>query len=100
MKKLAKVFLVFMLCNFGISKVQAQIIVNVRPARPERVVVRRPPPPSPQHVWVEEDWVPRGNSYVWHGGYWVAPPRPGAVYIAGHWRNQRRGSVWVPGHWR
>jgi hypothetical protein len=27
------------------------------------------------------------------------PPRPHAVWIAGHWRNRPRGYVWVPGHW-
>lgn len=79
----------------------AQFVVRVRPARPvTRVVVRRPPAPSPAHVWVDEDWTARGGKYVWHGGYYAAPPRRGAVYVQGHWNQTRRGSVWVPGHWR
>jgi hypothetical protein len=83
----------------AVTQSDAQVIVKVRPARPVAVITR-PAPPSPRHVWIEEEWVPQGNTYVWHGGYWVAPPRPGAVYIKGHWRQSRRGWIWIPGHWR
>ena len=100
MIKLAKTLtLVILLSLAGVSS-YAQFVVRVRPARPARVITRRPPPPSPRHVWVEEDWVPQGNTYVWHGGYYAAPPRNGARYAPGHWRNTRRGSVWIAGHWR
>lgn len=86
--------------TFATAAVDAQVIVRVRPDRPHRVIMHRPMAPSPRHVWVEEDWVPQGRSYAWHGGYWAAPPRAGAIYIPGHWQNTRRGSVWIPGHWR
>jgi hypothetical protein len=76
----------------------AQIIVKVRPPRPA-VVVARPPAPGPGYVWVEEDWVGRGNNYDWHGGYWAAPPRAGNHWVPGHWVQRRRGWVWMPGHW-
>lgn len=95
-KTLILLFVLFMASTAS----YAQFVVRVRPARPAKVVVRRPPPPSPRHVWVDEDWVAQGNSYVWHGGYYVAPPRNGAIFVKGHWRNTRRGSIWVPGRWR
>ncbi len=99
MKNLKLLSIAFVLL-FASADTFAQILVRVRPARPRTVVVRRPPAPSPRAVWVEEDWAPSGNRYVWHGSYWAAPPRPRAVFISGHWRYNRRGSVWVPGHWR
>lgn len=95
----------------------AQIIVNIRPARPA-VVINRPAMPAPGYVWVEEDWQPRNNDYVWHGGYWSAPPRPHAIWVPGYWEERHiakghgrgkghgkgkgrgHGYVWVPGHWR
>lgn len=84
-----------------VSVSEAQIVVRARLGRPvRRVVVRRPPPPSPRHVWVDEDWVPNGHTYVWHGGYWAAPPRPGSVWVAGRWEHRAHGYVWIKGYWR
>ncbi len=98
MKKILKAFAIAALITVSASASQAQIIVRVRPAAPRTVIVR-PPAPSPRHVWVREDWRPVNGRYVYGGGYWAAPPRAGARFIAGHWRNTRRGSVWIPGHW-
>jgi len=100
MKRIAKVLIIMLVMSFAASQSYAQIVVRVRPARPTRVVVRRPPPPSPRHVWVEEEWVPNGNAYVYHGGYWAAPPRPGAVYVRGSWRHTHHGWAWRTGRWR
>lgn len=79
---------------------EAQIIVRARIGRPVHRVVVRPPAPSPRHVWVEEDYVPQGRTYVWHGGYWAAPPRPGVVWVPGHWARRGHGWIWVAGFWR
>ena len=68
--------------------------------RPTVTIVNRPPAPAPNHVWVDEEWVPQGRTYAWHGGYWAKPPRRGAIFIPGHWRTSRRGSIWIAGHWR
>jgi hypothetical protein len=76
-----------------------RIYVGIRPSRPT-VVVKRTVAPSPRHVWVDEEWVPQGNTYVWHGGYWAAPPRPHAVYVRGHWTHSRKGHIWIAGYWR
>lgn len=100
MKTTAKALIILGMVSLAASTTKAQIVVRVRPERPHEVVVRRPAPPSPRHIWVQEEWVPQGGRYVWHGGYWAAPPRPGAVYVPGHWRDTRRGSVWVTGFWR
>lgn len=98
MHTIGKVIALAALFCLPLPAAQAQIIVKVRPPRP-KVVVVRPAPPSPRHVWVAEDWVVRGNKYYWHGGYWVVPPRPHAVWAPGHWRHTRRGDVWIPGRW-
>lgn len=100
MKKIAGILTAFMLVALTASVSHAQIIVKIRPERPRTVVVARPPAPSPRHVWVEEEWVPQGNTYVYHGGYWAEPARPNAVYVNGRWRHSRDGWVWRPGHWR
>lgn len=100
MRQLKKIGMVLLAVLFAANTSFGQVIVRVRPVRPRVVVVQRPAPPSPRHVWVEEDWVPRGRRYVWHGGYWAAPPRPAAVWIPGHWERRRGGEVWIRGYWR
>ena len=98
MKKVNRVLLLLLVALFsGALATNAQIVVNIRPERPhyQRVVA-----PTPRHVWVEEEWEPRGGGYVWAGGHWVLPPRPHAVWIPGHWKRHPRGWVWIRGHWR
>ena len=81
----------------GVYSSNAQIFVNVRPDRPhyERTVA-----PSPRHVWIDEEWEPRGNTYAFVGGHWAEPPRANGVWVAGHWRHRPHGWVWISGHWR
>jgi hypothetical protein len=98
MKKLLSAIFVFAFFTMGISlSAAAQIYVKIRPAPP---VVVRTVAPSPRHVWVEEEWRPNGNGYVYAGGYWAEPPHPGWIWIRGHWKRHERGDYWVPGHWR
>ncbi len=100
MKKISKILmLAAALCFFGVAKSSAQIYVHERMHFDGPEVVR-PMRPSPAHVWVREEWVPRGGTYVWHGGYWAAPPRPHAFWVDGHWRHTFHGWVWVRGYWR
>ena len=92
------VFFVSMLVHFSS---QAQFVVKVRPAAP--VVVRaRPLAPGPRYVWVDGDYVWRGNQYVYNEGRWALPAYGGARWVPGHWKfNRRRGGwFWVGGHWR
>lgn len=99
-KLLGLCFAVALVVSAAVTESKAQIIVRVRPPRPAVVVTARPPAPGPGHVWVEEDWVGRGDRYEWHGGYWAAPPHPGYRWVPGHWVSRRRGWVWIPGHWQ
>ena len=75
----------------------AQIYIKVRPVPP---VIVRTAPPSPRHIWVDEEWEERNGRYEYAGGHWIEPPRPGAVWIPGHWKRGSHGEWWVRGHWR
>jgi hypothetical protein len=81
----------------GIYSTSAQIVVRARLERPhyERVVA-----PSPRHVWIDEEWEPRGGTYVFVGGRWAEPPHPHWRWVPGHWDERPRGYVWISGHWR
>lgn len=78
------------------SYAQARVYVKVRPTV---TVVARPSSPRAGYVWIEDEWSPRGHTYVRVAGHWVAP-RKGYVYVTGHWNKEGRGYYWVPGHWR
>ncbi len=100
MKKLVKVLVLFFaITAFATLKSQAQdVVISARLYRPHEVVM--PPRPTPHHVWVAEEWVPRGGTYVYREGYWAQPPRPHAVWVAGRWKHHHHGYVWVGGYWR
>ena len=80
----------------GAYSSMAQIYVNVRPERPH---YERPVAPSPRHVWIDEEWEPRGNSYEFRGGRWAEPPHEGAHWSEGRWRHNSHGHQWKPGRW-
>jgi len=102
MKKTAKVFVLVAALTLGATALShAQIVVRIRPSHARVEEHRRPPAPSPRHVWVDEDWKDNGHhGYAWNGGRWEAPPREGATFVAGHWNRSRRGSVWIAATWR
>ncbi len=98
MKNIRKLWFILAIFILGAAfDSSAQVYIKVRPARPH---YERRAAPGPRHIWVEEDWEPRGGTYVFVGGRWVEPPRPRAVWIAGHWVHRPRGWVWIRGHWR
>jgi WXXGXW repeat (2 copies) len=97
-KKLIK-SLFFLVIIFTVSfSASAQIYVKIRPVVP--VVTVRPPQPSRNHVWIDEEWEPRGHGYKYSGGHWANPPHRGYTRRSGHWQHSRRGDVWVQGSWR
>src|ERR1700722_6994315 len=99
-KSFIRVFVfAFFALAFGFTAGAQTIYVKVRPVVPTAVVVR-PAQPSPHHVLVAEEWTPRGNGYVYAGGYWAAPPHPGWIWVPGHWKHHENGEYWVAGHWR
>jgi hypothetical protein len=83
---------------FAVTESKAQIEVHARLSAP--VVAVRAERPSPRHVWVAEEWEPRGGKYVYKAGYWAEPPRRGARWAAGSWHQTRHGWAWKPGSWR
>jgi hypothetical protein len=102
MKKIAKILVLGAAVSlFAVTKSNAQISVNVqlkRPAQYEDNERNHPHRPSPNHVWVAEEWVGNGRGgYVYRPGFWTLPP---AIHrVAGYWNKTDRGWVWVPGHW-
>lgn len=78
---------------------EAQVYVRIGPPPPP---VREVVPARPHPGWVWQSGYHRwdGARYVWVPGSYVAPPRPRAAWVPGHWRNTPRGYVWVEGHWR
>ena len=76
---------------------QVHIYVHAQPVAP---VIVRPAPPTPDHIWVEHEWIVRNGEYVHVPGYWAVPPRERARWVPGHWkRHHRHGYYWMPGHW-
>ena len=94
LNKIAVLAVIILTLSFGAS---AQMYVHERPVRPNIV---RTAPPSPRHVWIDEDWEMRDGRYNHVGGRWVLPPHPGYIWVSGHWAHRRGGWVWVAGHWR
>ncbi len=80
---------------------QSQIVVKVKPNRPQAVVVQ-PVAPKNGHLWIDGHWLwsKKENKYVWVKGHWEKPPRPGAVWTPGYWMDAPGGYKWVPGHWK
>lgn len=102
MRKITKIlFLSGAILLSALSGVKAQeIAVSARMRPPTESLRPRPARPSPRHVWIAEEWAPRGTSYTWKGSYWALPPYMGAKWVPGHWHHVRRGYAWAPGHWR
>ncbi|MHB8519243.1 MAG: hypothetical protein ACYDH9_00665 [Limisphaerales bacterium] len=83
----------------------------IQPAAPPGSVIvtqAGPPParveivplvPGPDYVWAPGYWGWQGG-WVWMSGSWVIRPRPGVIWVGGHWARHRRGLVWVGGYWR
>jgi hypothetical protein len=84
---------------FATAESSAQVYVRTRMVHHRTVTTTRPAQPSPDHVWVEGEWTPRGHTYVENQGHWERAPRPHAVWTAGHWDRRPRGYVWVSGRW-
>jgi len=98
MKKNFIKLLLLLIVLFSVSfSASAQIYVSIRPHVP---VIVRPPQPSQTHVWVDEEWRPRGRNYRYTGGRWETPPHQGYTRRPGHWQKTRRGNIWIQGTWR
>ena len=56
--------------------------------------------PKPGHVWIPGHWSWSGSNYLWVSGLFVKEPRPGASYSPGRWKFGFDGYTWVPGRWK
>lgn len=74
--------------------------VVVEPGQPEAVVVRQAPPvdiveevppPRPGFIWVRGHWRWNGARHQWVRGHWL-PERVGFRYVQPHW--DRVGDEW------
>jgi hypothetical protein len=83
----------------GIASAQAaDIVVKTKP--PATRVERRPPRPSPKHVWIGGYHKWDGRAYAWEPGRWEVPPREHAVWVAPKWQHSNDGYTFVEGRWR
>ena len=72
-----------------------QYKVRHRPSVPYYMESRRP---SPNHIWIDGDWVISHGQYTYRPGYWMIQNR-GQAFVPGHWERVHRGWYWVPGYW-
>ena len=73
--------------------------VYVRIAPPAPIVEVRGEAPR-GYVWADGYHRWDGGVYTWTPGRWIAPPRPGAVWVPAHWVHDRHGWYFIDGHWR
>lgn len=74
--------------------------VKVKPI-PAKVVVIKPACPSPNHIWIDGDWVwdTHSNNFILTPGKWILH-NAGYKWIPGHWKHSKYGWNWVNGHWK
>ena len=76
-----------------------QTVVVASTAPPPTPVEVIPYSPGAAYVWVPGYYAWNGG-WVWIGGRYVVRPRPGAVWVGGHWGRRGRGYIWIGGGWR
>ncbi len=80
------------------SQASAATYVSVRvgPPPPPPGVYRPWPAPYRTAVWIpgHNEWI--NGRWVWIGGYYAYPPRPGAIYVPSRYHHHR----YYPGYWR
>lgn len=98
MKKL--LLLLGFVFTIGIQQTFAQVVVQVRPARPAKVLAK-PAKAKRGHTWIAGHWKwdNHQNQYVWVTGHWTKSRR-GHHWVEGHWKQTGSGWQWVPGHWK
>jgi hypothetical protein len=98
MTSVKKIFVALSITFFLTAPVaHSQVFVRIRPHLPHYVQVM---PSGRRDLWLDEDWLPQGNMYVFVGGHWVQPPYEGMVWVPGHWKLKHWSWVWIAGHWR
>jgi len=81
---------------YGEQAAAQLVVIKVVPTTP---VVVRVAAPSPNHIWITDEWVLRNGKYVHQPGYWMVPGN-GKSWKNGYWKNGNGGHYWVPGRWK
>lgn len=89
-------FAVIITSLFTACASQSRLYVSERPVAP---VMVRPAPPYAGAVWIPEEYMWSGGSYVYVAPHYVHP-RGGRNWAPGYWNTHRGRQVWVKGHWR
>lgn len=71
--------------------------VHTVPEQPDAVIIEKPAAPSPDVVWVADEWRWDGTTYVLVPGHYVSHR---GAFVPGHWKHTKKGHKWVRGHWR
>jgi hypothetical protein len=72
-------------------------VAPTSPPTPQVEVI--PVSPEPDYLWTPGWWSWNGDAWIWFGGYWGYPSRPGHVWFNGHFYHGR-GVESVRGHRR
>ncbi len=82
----------------------AQVNINVQ--LPGLVSIAPPPPrfeaapgPRPGQIWIPGHWQWNERAYAWRPGYWQAA-RPDYAYAPGRWVQVDGGWRWMEGGWQ
>src|SRR5581483_1704524 len=81
--------------SIGIGPVLFPAPIRIVAPMPAPVVAVVPPRPAVGFTWVAGYWRPVGTTWVWHAGYWTAPPYANAHWIPPFYR----GGQYYPGYW-
>jgi YXWGXW repeat-containing protein len=54
--------------------------------------------PRPGYLWIEGHWAWVDDRWTWLDGYWEAE-RPGYVWVQGYWEPRGGRYHWIDGHW-
>ena len=98
----------------GVTDKVVNYMINTPSTAPESAntttqVIQYAPPPAPVesvvvspgygYAWLDGEWE-WNHRWIWVGGHWAYPPRPGVVWIGGRSWNDHRGWHNERGHWR
>ena len=73
--------------------------VSTTQAPPALQAETRPPAPDPYYTWAPGYWYWAGSNWSWIDGSWIAPPRPGLVFVTPRWHQRGRSWHFVGGGW-
>lgn len=90
----------FALSAVGQSQASIEIVVPVAPPVPRvEVIPEIPADRRDREYWQPGYWRWAGKEHEWYEGRYVVRPRPGAVWVPGHWERRGGGWIYIDGRW-